>query len=80
MTDVFDVAAFILKECGPVPAMKLYRLTYYCQAWSLVWDDTPLFPQPVEAWANGPIIRELYESHRGTYLISELPGGRPGHA
>ncbi|MDM8548968.1 DUF4065 domain-containing protein [Desulfobacterales bacterium HSG2] len=77
MTDVSDVAAFILRECGPVPAMKLHRLVYYCQAWSLVWDDMPLFSQPIEAWANGPVVRELYESHRGTYLISELPGGSP---
>ena len=29
MTDVFDVAAFILKESGPVPAMKFHRVTYY---------------------------------------------------
>src|SRR6267142_182405 len=32
-----DVAAFILKQRGEMTAMKLQKLVYYCQAWSLVW-------------------------------------------
>lgn len=27
----------------------------YCQAWSLVWDDTPLFEEDFQAWTNGPV-------------------------
>ena len=36
MASVFDVAAYILKKTGPSSIMKLHKLTYYAQAWSLV--------------------------------------------
>ena len=34
---------------------KLQKLVYYCQAWSLVWDEEPLFEARIEAWANTAI-------------------------
>lgn len=67
-----DVAAFILERMGEMTAMKLQKLVYYSQAWSLVWDEAPLFPESVQAWANGPVIPELYAAHKGLYRI--LPG------
>ena len=45
-----DVAAYILSKQGDMPAMKLQKLVYYSQAWSLVWDDKPLFRDRIEAW------------------------------
>lgn len=42
--------------------MKLEKLTYYCQAWSLAWDDVPLFDEEFEAWANGPVCPQLFEN------------------
>lgn len=36
MANVHDVAAYDLKKSGPMTAMKLQKLVYYCQAWSLV--------------------------------------------
>ncbi len=68
MATVFDVADHILKECGgELPAMKLQKLVYYSQAWSLVWDDKPLFDEVIQAWANGPVVRALYARHRLNY-------------
>ena len=49
--------------------MKLQKLVYYAQAWSLVWDDEPLFPNKIEAWANGPVVRDLYNKHRGEFSL-----------
>jgi len=69
MVTVFDVAEYILAQCGPLSAMKLQKLVYYSQAWALVWDDAPLFPEEIEAWANGPVVRDLYEKHRGMFLV-----------
>ena len=43
MASVFDVAKYILHKLGTVTTWKLQKLVYYCQAWSLVWDDEPLF-------------------------------------
>lgn len=74
---VMDVAAYILKKLGPVTAMKLHKLLYYSQAWSLVWDDEPLFSEKIEAWANGPVISELYQHHKGQFQLSEWPEGEP---
>jgi uncharacterized phage-associated protein len=65
----FDVAAYILKQKTSMTAMKLQKLVYYCQAWSLVWDEKPLFPEKIEAWANGPVVRELYDWHKGSYEV-----------
>ena len=75
MANALDVAAAILKRTGPIPAMKLQKLVYYSQAWSLVWDDRPLFKDRIEAWANGPVIPNLYRAHRGHYLVGRVPGG-----
>ena len=74
---VFDVAAYILKELGTMTTMKMQKLIYYSQAWSLVWDEKPLFEEKIEAWANGPVVRNLFDYHRGMYEISEMPIGNP---
>ncbi len=51
--------------------MKLQKLLYYSQAWSLVWDDRPLFSSKIEAWANGPVVREVFKAYQGQYLVSQ---------
>ncbi len=66
---VLDVAAYILQSQGPMTHMKLQKLCYYSQAWHLAWDGAPLFPEKIEAWANGPIIPVLYEALRGEFKV-----------
>ncbi len=75
MTNVQDVAAYILKARGPMTAMKLQKLCYYAQAWHLVWQEQALFPERVEAWANGPVVYELYRRHRGAFQVASLGTG-----
>lgn len=72
-----DVAAYILDKCGEMTAMKLQKLLYYSQAWSLVWDEEPLFRERIEAWANGPVVPDVYECHRGQFKVSKWPKGDP---
>ena len=72
-----DVAAYILRVRGKMSAMKLQKLVYYSQAWSLVWDENPLFEDEIEAWVYGPVIRNLYEEHRGQFMVSEIAIGDP---
>ncbi|MCY3724260.1 MAG: DUF4065 domain-containing protein [Candidatus Poribacteria bacterium] len=62
---------------GAMTTMKLQKLVYYSQAWSLVWDEKRLFEEKIEAWANGPVIRNLFDYHRGMYEISSMPLGNP---
>lgn len=76
MATVYDLAEYILRARGPMSAMKLQKLVYYSQAWSLVWDERPLFEDEIEAWANGPVVRALYDRHRGKFSVA--PGFFPG--
>ena len=77
MATVLDVAAYILQKQGRMSTWKLQKLVYYSQAWFLVWEDAPLFEAPIQAWANGPVVRELYEKHVGKFQIAALPEGDP---
>lgn len=70
MANIFDVVKYILHKQGPMTTMKLQKLAYYSQAWSLAWDGKPLFKEDFQAWANGPVCPQLFASHRGYY---ELP-------
>lgn len=67
MASVFDVARYILEKQGKMSTMKLQKLCYYSQAWSLVWDDQPLFDEEFRAWANGPVCRELFRETQGQF-------------
>ena len=80
MADVFDVAKHIFcllkkRDQLPITTWRLQKLVYYSQAWASVWDDEPIFPEPIEAWANGPVCPRLYEAHRGQFKIESLPKG-----
>jgi uncharacterized phage-associated protein len=75
MATAHDVAAYILERKGEMSAMKLQKLVYYAQAWNLAWLRTPLFGERVEAWAKGPVVRELYARHRGYYSVGHWPFG-----
>ena len=70
-----NVATYILENAGEMTAMKLQKLVYYSQAWSLVWDERPLFDDRIEAWANGPVCPNLYSQHRGQFLVNAATFG-----
>ena len=69
MATVFDAAKFILERKGQMSTMKLQKLCYYAQVWSLLWDDYPLFDEDFEAWANGPVCPELFYYSQGKFSV-----------
>lgn len=71
MATVRDVAAYILAKDGPMSAMKLQKLCFFAYGYHLAWEDRQLFPERFEAWANGPVVYELYDLHRGRYNLSK---------
>ena len=75
MANIISVAKYILEQRGAMTTMKLQKLCYYSQAWSLAWDDKPLFDEDFQAWANGPVCPELFRWHKGKFAISanQLP-------
>lgn len=69
---IFHVARRIVElSSGDLTPLKLQKLAYYCQAWSLVWRERPIFEEDFQAWANGPVNPELFGKHRGMYVLGE---------
>ncbi len=65
----FDVANWftctIDREAGDsITHLKLQKLLYYAQAWSLVLNGKSLFAEDFEAWAHGPVIPSIYERYK----------------
>ncbi len=71
MASVFDVAQYICDKKKPISAIKLQKLVFYSKAWSLVWDEDPLFPEEVQAWAHGPVVPTLYAAHKGQFFCPD---------
>jgi uncharacterized phage-associated protein len=67
-----DVAGLCLDLVGPVTAMKLQKIVYYCQAWHLALLDKPLFGDHIEAWAYGPVMPVLFAQHRGMFVVKTI--------
>lgn len=60
-----DVASVILARSGPwMDAMRLQKLLYYIQAWHLAVTDEPLFAEGIEAWKDGPVVRQVWRARR----------------
>lgn len=63
-----DVAEyFLLLEGneGEITNMKLQKLVYYAQGFSLALTGVPLFQEPIEAWMHGPVVPDLYNRFSG---------------
>lgn len=69
MDDVLSVAAYALRELGCSTTMKLQKTVYYAQAYYLVEYKRPLFSERIEAWVNGPVVPDLFEKHRGKFVV-----------
>ena len=79
MANAPDVAAYLLRECPGLDALKLEKLLYYAQAWHLVWrDGVPLYNDRIEAWVHGPVVPSVYAMHRGRHDVDPSRiGGNP---
>ncbi|NJM61724.1 MAG: DUF4065 domain-containing protein, partial [Oscillatoriales cyanobacterium RU_3_3] len=77
MKSALDVARYFLcrvdRESGDtISLLKLQKLVYYAQAWSLVFRSQPLFFQDVEAWVSGPVVRDVWNEYKA-YKYSDIP-------
>ena len=71
MANVIAVAEHVLKRLGSSSTMKLQKIVYYSQAYHLVRYGQPLFSERIEAWRNGPVVRDLYDLHAHEFVISD---------
>lgn len=76
MANVADVAAYVVNHFDSgISTMKLQKLCYIAQGWSLALRQTPLFAADFEAWRNGPVSRTLFGSHKGKFVVNSWPSG-----
>jgi probable addiction module antidote protein len=71
--DVAQYASSLLPRRSTL--MKLQKIVYYSQTECLVHYKKPLFKEKIEAWAAGPVVRELFDKHKGLRHISDLKFG-----
>jgi len=77
MKSAIDVARYFLgrvdREAGDtISLLKLQKLVYYAQAWSLVFRSQPLFDRDIEAWVSGPVVRDVWNQYKA-YKYSDIP-------
>lgn len=70
------MADFVILFCQnlgvTISAIKLQKLLYYVQAWHIAkFDKEILFDTLPEAWANGPVYREVYNNYKTTFFKNE---------
>lgn len=75
--NVDDVAAYIIEREGRISTMKLQKLCYFAQGWSLAWSGNPLFDSPIQAWKYGPVVPHLYFQHRREPSVDMWEPGDP---
>lgn len=64
MVSAKDLSNYIVLEAYrrgmPITQLKLQKILYYIQGKYLALYRRPLFPEDIEAWAYGPVVREVY--------------------
>lgn len=76
------VAAWLInnvdRDAGEaITHLKVQKLLYYCEAWFLANFDRPLFKQDFEAWAHGPVCREVWAKYKNKSWESLNPERKP---
>lgn len=72
MITIFDVANYFVMKSNSdtestITPLKLQKLCYYAQAWSMVWDGKELFKEDFQAWVHGPANYELFKKYQGFF-------------
>ena len=64
-----DIARYLLEKKGTLTGWQLQKLLYYCQAWSLVVENKPLFPEDIKAYEHGPAVPSVSMQHQSKYYV-----------
>jgi uncharacterized phage-associated protein len=75
VVNVSDLADYLLyldkeeskldgEDAAPdITPLKLQKLLYYCQGYSLGLFGEPLFEESIEAWKHGPVVKSIYNKY-----------------
>ncbi|RMD63362.1 MAG: DUF4065 domain-containing protein, partial [Planctomycetota bacterium] len=62
------------KEPELITNLRLQKLLYYAQGWSLALRGEPLFDETLEAWKHGPVAPSVYHIFK-THGKQSIPQG-----
>lgn len=65
MADIFDAVAAIDEHVAEFDLVKLMKLLYLAQGWSLACSGRALFADEAVAWENGPVFPAVRSDLRG---------------
>ena len=81
MAKAIDVANFFVDLANSDPDdsitnLRVNKLLYFAQAWSLVRRNVPLFDEEIQAWKYGPVVPSVYQTFKpcGRERISAVSG------
>ena len=64
MYDVLDVAAYVVNEYwvngSPITNLKLQKILYYIQGYTLRRHGSPAFSEGIYKWPYGPVVPQVY--------------------
>ncbi|PIU00782.1 MAG: hypothetical protein COT74_02460 [Bdellovibrionales bacterium CG10_big_fil_rev_8_21_14_0_10_45_34] len=75
--DVAEYASALISRNSTY--MKLQKIVYYAQVESLVHYSKPLFGEKILAWRGGPVVRELFDKHKGFKALNNVNLGSPSN-
>ena len=70
MLTAMDVARFFIWKSAQsegdaaVSNLKLQKLIYYAKGFYQALNDSPLFPERLEAWLHGPVVPSVYHAFK----------------
>jgi uncharacterized phage-associated protein len=84
MANIINVAKYLLNLAADgnnkVNPLKLQKLLYYCEGWTLAITDKELFPKEnFQAWVHGPVNVRTYHEFNNSYGMYD-PIEAPEHA
>lgn len=83
MAQAIDIARYLIQlaaledEPELLTHLRLQKLLYYVQGWSLAFRSGPMFPETIEAWKFGPVIRDVYP-HFADFGHDPIPASAAG--
>ena len=62
--EIENVSEYIVKNNEDITNLSLQKLLYYCQLFSYVIMNKPMFTSPCSAWDHGPVYRNIYYKYK----------------
>lgn len=80
MVSATDLSSYIVTEAyrrgKPITQLKLQKILYYVQGKYLALYRKPLFPEDIEAWTYGPVVRDVYVKYVSNGALPLKPSSR----